>query len=152
MTMTSCLTDGIDDYYSETQSIYSVEDDALCDISICMAKSIDGYVDPVWKKWRHDKLEKCLDAKLIPKWNIEYWYLGMRFQRVVFTLHKKKKHFVRCHIVWADRNKNFKYGVDESDESRMNAYIAGRDNNFYKKKLYCFIDESAAKRLFTPCK
>jgi hypothetical protein len=151
MSMSSCWTDGIDDYYSDNQSIYTVEDDALCDVSMSMAKSTEGWNEPVWKKWRREKLGKCLEAKLLPKWTIEYWYFGMRFQKVVFVMNKKKKHFVKIHILQVDKYNNFKYNVDENDAERINVY-AKRDSTFYKKKLYSYINESAMKESFTPYK
>lgn len=149
MTMHHCFTDGLDNFFTETASIYTNEDDAICDIcmSICRMEEI---VDPVWRRWRQDKLEKCMNIKLRPKWTIEYWYLGMRFLKVHFTLHKKKRNFVKIFISDYDRTKNFKY-TEEEDVDRMAPYIK-RTPVYYKKKLYSYINETAHKHKFTPYK
>jgi hypothetical protein len=152
MTMTSCWTDGIDDYYTDTYSTYANEDDAICDVSMCMNNRINDWdTDKVHAKWRQEKLESCLNVKLIPKWCIEYWYTGLRFQKVNFMLHKKKKHFIRCCVLGGDKYRNFSY-VEDDDAERMNAYIKGRNHGFFKKRLYEYINDSAYKESYTPYK
>ena len=151
MTVTVSLTDGIDDFFSHILSPYTAENDAICDIGVNMCHTLSNHVSqPYGYVYRKERMEKFLDAQLQPKWTIEYWYLGLRFQKVSFTLCKKKKNYTKVIISNSDKIRNFSY-VEEEDEKRMSAYT-NRPPVYYKKKIYDYINASNYKPLFTPYK
>jgi len=151
MTLTTSLTDGIDDFFTEVVSTYASETDAISDIAVNMCHTISNHIHQTYGAvYRKEKVEKCLDIKLHRKWTIKYWYLGMRFQKVSINLLHRKKHFIKVFISNYDKKRNFVY-TEVEDEERMGVYT-NHTPEYYKKTIYDYINSSNYKSLFTPYK
>ncbi len=151
MSVNECVTEGIHDFITNTTGLYVCEDDAFAEIAEQMILRVRCEGNGKGYAYRYDMLQKHLDSPLLHKWYIDYWYCGLRFQRVAFILNKKKKYFIKCLNIWSDFYKNFRY-IDEADKKRIDVYMRNRGDNIYKKKLYEYINTNSIKREFTRLK
>lgn len=151
MSVSFCQTDGVFDFFTDTLRYHNAEEDAFSEIASKAIKTIlvDRY-SSCGVSWNIQKIEESMMVKLIPRWTIDYWYVGMRFLRVHFHIHKRKKYFVKVLISDSDMVKNFRY-VESEDKERLSYYL-NHTPYYYKEKLYSFIRLNNYKELFTPLK